>query len=530
MTRKLLTLLLITILTCTTKAQTRGFFKSYEVKTVAEFSRISSLVMTYDSAFIIACESFDSISLVPSLELLKINTFGQFMWRKTFQFPDHAYNIQVVETPDSGIVITTTTNYLDTIPMIAMIKTDRFGTKQWVKLFGDNHISQQNFSLAIKGNTVFVLSRGAVKLGGGQYENCYFIACTDLNGNLNWYKKFNWQGAPFPKTMALSSNKEIFVAAEILPGGNPQFALSKIDSNGNIVWSKVYDPHYEIDAWNMILDSENNLVITGRTGAINLNAWDIFLMKMDTAGNFLWAKTFGGGMQDMFNDEGYVVFQTQNGYMICAEPESFGNKSRAALMQTDYNGNLQWMKIYGDTTGSFPNGAIQLNDGYVVYGIKGNFSDKAPIYLMKTDLNGETTCKWSSVTFPDSSFTISPSDTGTSGNVQGAMTFDYSEFVNTLVETDECETTSILFIPSYSFSFQTTPNPFHNEFTLTIQKQNLNQLSITIQNVLGQTVFNEQQLGFATSKTIDLRGQSNGMYFLDLTIDGERIIKKIIKK
>ncbi len=527
MTRNIVVLLLVTSLTCSTKAQS-VFFKSYEVETVSEFKRISDIVLTYDSAFVIACESFDSTSLLPTLELLKINSLGQFMWRQTFQFPEHAFFIQVVQTPDSGLIVTATTNYLDTIPKIAMIKTDRFGTKQWVKLLGDSNLTQQNFSLAIRGNTVFVLSRGGVKLGGGQYENCYFIASTDLNGNLNWYKKFNWQRYPFPKAMTISSNKEIFVAAEILPGGGHQFALSKIDSNGNVMWNKVYNPLSSIDAFDMKLDSASNLIITGRTGVINPSCWDIFLMKIDTAGNFIWGKTFGPSLRESWN-EGFVVFQNQNGYMICAEPEFFGNKSRAALIQTDYNGNLQWMKIYGDTTGSFPNGALQLNDGYVIYGIKGSFNDNAPIYLIKTNLNGETTCKWESVTLPDSSFTISPSDTGTSGNVQGVMTYDYTELVNTSTETDECETTSVLFIPSYSFSIQTIPNPFRNEFTLTIQKQNLNQLSLTIQNVLGQTVFNEQAIS-TTSKTVSLQGQPNGMYFLDLTIDGERIVKKVVKQ
>jgi hypothetical protein len=188
------------------------------------------------------------------------------------------------------------------------------------------------------------------------------------------------------------------------------------------------------------------------------------------------------------------------------------------------------MKIYGDSTGSFPNGALQLNDGYVIYGIKGSYGDNAPIYFMKTDLNGITSCKWSSVTLPDSTFSMTPSDTGTTANIQGTMTVDYTELVKDVNEVDDCENTSISFIPSSLFSVRTFPNPFHNEFELTIKMESSKQVLIAIQNIYGQTLFKEQELNSTLRKIIDLRGQPNGIYFLNLTIDKERVVKKLLKQ
>ena len=73
------------------------------------------------------------------------------------------------------------------------------------------------------------------------------------------------------------------------------------------------------------------------------------------------------------------------------------------------------------------------------------------------------------------------------------------------------------------------PNPFISNIDVTIQKQSMKYVSITIQNILAQTVFSEQD-NLAITRTIDLNGQPNGMYFVVLTIDGKRITRRILKQ
>ena len=75
------------------------------------------------------------------------------------------------------------------------------------------------------------------------------------------------------------------------------------------------------------------------------------------------------------------------------------------------------------------------------------------------------------------------------------------------------------------------PNPSLSEISITIQKQ-IKQVSFIINNVLGQTVFikNENNLSSNYTETIDLSFLSKGIYFLDINIDGERTVKKIVKE
>jgi uncharacterized repeat protein (TIGR01451 family) len=72
------------------------------------------------------------------------------------------------------------------------------------------------------------------------------------------------------------------------------------------------------------------------------------------------------------------------------------------------------------------------------------------------------------------------------------------------------------------------PNPFSDKLSIAVQKQNFKKASFSIKNLLGQFIYSDHFIDRNT-KTIDLDFLSKGIYFLELTIDGERIVKKIMK-
>jgi photosystem II stability/assembly factor-like uncharacterized protein len=79
---------------------------------------------------------------------------------------------------------------------------------------------------------------------------------------------------------------------------------------------------------------------------------------------------------------------------------------------------------------------------------------------------------------------------------------------------------------------EVSPNPFADEICIAVPSANFKQAAFSIKNNLGQTIATEQSTGFSGNyiKTINLAFLPGGIYFLDVTIDGERIVKKIIKQ
>lgn len=469
------------------QAQTGGFYKSYDVKTKSDFTETSDIILTNDSCFALACTSYDSSMASVTIEIFKINSSGTMLWRQTFLCPTATFYTNIIQTPDSGFVITASCDYpADTTIKVIIIKTNKLGTKQWIKLLGDNKLSQFNRDTQIKGNSIFLLSHGSIKLPGNMYQNAYFVTKMDLLGNIEWYKYYNWVGAPYPKSFVITNKKELFVSGEINNLGNVQFALSKIDSSSNLIWSKVYSPFSDVDPLHMIQDTAGNLLFTGHKWISAANGWDIFLMKIDSIGNFKWGKTYGGTS----DDEGWSVFQSNSDYVICAEPESFVT-SRASLIKTDSVGNIKWMKIYGDATGSFPNGALQLKSGYIIYGIKGNYAANTRIYLLKTDHNGIAPCKWNTVSLPATPFTLTASNTGTTGLVQGIMSYSLTEIVRPINDYEFCVVNSIDDINNLTKNLKIYPNPNSGTFKLSIDIA-VENCEIVIFNALGQKVHQQK--------------------------------------
>ena len=76
------------------------------------------------------------------------------------------------------------------------------------------------------------------------------------------------------------------------------------------------------------------------------------------------------------------------------------------------------------------------------------------------------------------------------------------------------------------------PNPFNASINIYFENKNSMQINISIKNALGQIVFCKQEndLSYNYTKTIDLSFLSKGIYLLDVTIGGDRIVKKIAKE
>lgn len=86
--------------------------------------------------------------------------------------------------------------------------------------------------------------------------------------------------------------------------------------------------------------------------------------------------------------------------------------------------------------------------------------------------------------------------------------------------------------PAGEPSVQLYPNPNTGNFLVEYYAPEINDLTITIFNHLGQNVFTEQKLAFVgeLKENIDLNAHPSGMYFMQLQHGDKRILRKIIVK
>lgn len=136
-----------------------------------------------------------------------------------------------------------------------------------------------------------------VKQGVGTGDQLTRSLANDAAGNI-------YVCGPFSGTGDFDPGPAVF---NLTSAGNFDAFVAKYDSNGNFIWAKsIGGPDYD-QADRLALDGSGNVYVTGLfsttadfdpgPGIFYLNSngqFDVFVTKLDAAGNFLWAKRMGG--------------------------------------------------------------------------------------------------------------------------------------------------------------------------------------------------------------------------------------------
>jgi hypothetical protein len=163
--------------------------------------------------------------------------------------------------------------------------------------------------------------------------------------------------------------------------------LVKLDSSGNVVWTKTIGGSSRDEAYSIVQSSDGGYVVAGYTRSFGAGEDDFYVVKLDSSGNVVWTKTIGGSSYDY----AYSITQTSDGgYIVAGRTESFGAGYWSIyLVKLDSGGNVQWTKTIGGSDRDGASSIIQSSDGgYVVAGHTWSFgAGGVDFYLVKMDAN-----------------------------------------------------------------------------------------------------------------------------------------------
>jgi hypothetical protein len=236
-----------------------------------------------------------------------------------------------------SITLTNTGLYSDDI---FIVKYDASGNPLWAKSAGGTDYDQgRNISIDLDGN-VFVsgifksntISYGPTILTNANWGNTdIFVVKFDASGNILWAKSAGGTGNEKGYGISTDPNGNVFLRGSyysssitfgtftlINPGTYDIFIL-KYDASGNALWLKSEGINYGGD---ICTDANGNLFVTGsfdsptmvlgNTTLTNSGNLDMFIVKYDSSGNILWAKSAGG----VNNEEGYSITTDASGNII----------------------------------------------------------------------------------------------------------------------------------------------------------------------------------------------------------------------
>ncbi len=284
--------------------------------------------------------------------ILKLDTAGNFIWAKNlspngFMVPnaidiDPYGNIYAtgefsgtlaINLPGSQVNVTS--NGLNDI---FVVKLDSTGEVTWVKGFGGGNVDNA-YSIAVDGSgNVYTTGAysGTLDFNPDPNEDFKITASTsgtnreafisklDAAGNFVWAKTFAGRGEGNGITVGTCGN--IYATGyfngpvDFDPGplqelitGSYSLYVANLDTAGNVLWVKSIGRN--IFPFSMETDQQSNVYVTGRFNASRMNfnpgqgasdtfylssvKWDdAFILKLNAAGNFAWATSFGSEAAD----------------------------------------------------------------------------------------------------------------------------------------------------------------------------------------------------------------------------------------
>jgi hypothetical protein len=170
--------------------------------------------------------------------------------------------------------------------------------------------------------------------------------------------------------------------------GGYDFYVVKLDSSGNVIWTKTIGGGSSDWAASITQSSDGGYVVAGRTYSFGAGWFDFYVVKLDSSGNVIWTKTIGGSVTDQASS---IIQSSDGGYVVAGRTWSFGAGGYDFyVVKLDSGGNVQWTKTIVRSSDDWAGPIIQSSDGgYVVAGWTSSFGAGGyDFYVVKMDANG----------------------------------------------------------------------------------------------------------------------------------------------
>ncbi|HEX5002408.1 MAG TPA: T9SS type A sorting domain-containing protein [Bacteroidia bacterium] len=345
---------------------------------------------------VIKSETFILI-IVTLVTMTSIDSFSQSqpMFQKTYTSALGQECHDIIKTSDGGYMMCGDGIMAGFAGLKGLIvKTDEWGDTLWTRGFGP----ATNYLFSIKQT----IDRGYIACGllAGDFGD-FWVLRLDSLGNLIWSKAIGTVQADIAEDVIITNDGGFLVAGSTqgIPGGNPNSSepmLAKFDSAGNHLWTRTYrcsipqpNPVYSI------LEEQNHdlLLSSGSTNNLCTPALS-HLSKTDSAGNLLSIWSYGVMSGNEAPKNIYHIEKTSDyGFLACGSSDVSPGGENYFIMKLDSNGQVVWNRSLETWNTGVCLKCKETPDGsYITAGYisQGTFADPGDVMMVKFAANGDT--------------------------------------------------------------------------------------------------------------------------------------------
>jgi len=318
---------------------------------------------------------------------------------KTFGGTGNEEAVSVLETADGGFIVLATTNSNDGEVVgksgndsdYWLIKFDAEANIQWSKTYGGSNDDVAS-SLNITNDGGYIISGYSRSndgdVSGNEGFQDYWIVKTDASGNIKWDKNYGFSGNDQAYEAFQTQDGGYFISGFIdvsasngqgndlarntLHGVGEYWGI-KLDTDGNTIWRRYFGGGNNDRSYDAIETNDGGFIITGASESEDFDktdpkgSYDYWAVRVSSSGDLIWTKSFGGSEIDV----SYGATRLPNGTNVMVGDSrssdkdlsvNFGNAD-AWIITFDDNGNLLSQKNYGGQEFDSANSVYATNNG-----------------------------------------------------------------------------------------------------------------------------------------------------------------------
>jgi len=241
----------------------------------------SDILQTSDGGYIVLGSTISYGQGSFDLWLIKLTADGTEQWNKTIGGASFDEPIHFAKADDGGYLIVGSTDAVDSMGDVWVVKTNEAGEASWQKTFG-------NANLTENGVCVKTVSNGYIILGNlfdMNYTEHLWVLCLDAQGTLTWDQQISGNGTVHGTSITTTTDGGYFITGSLYDMINyvSDAYLLKLNHQGVTQWVKT------LDISNGLSDEANcgvqardgGYVAVGSTGDLNNFNGDTFILKIE---------------------------------------------------------------------------------------------------------------------------------------------------------------------------------------------------------------------------------------------------------
>jgi hypothetical protein len=210
-------------------------------------------------------------------------------------------------------------------------------------------------------------------------------------GQPTWPHTWGGPGAATGQSIAFDNKGNVYVGSSTpsFGAGGSDALILKYTQSGTLLWAKTWGGSGDEGANRIAVGPDGYIYVTGGTDSFGAGWFDVFLLKLDTSGNLIWGKTWGGGSFEVGYDLGFD--QAGNVYVAaesytngnCAVILKFASADGSLIWSTSWKGPATYDAAYGLT--------VDSNFNVIIAGVSWDYSvypNHNSILLVKFDSSG----------------------------------------------------------------------------------------------------------------------------------------------